>query len=102
MVARTISSEALNRMIFVHDVPDFDDVRFLFGKLAHELPCLLGSIDLHNRRIAEIEFPRETLEISGPATATRGAFAVAFEVFRTSKFPKGPPTSTTEVIPLRR
>jgi len=46
-------------------------------------------------------FSRETLEISGPATATRGAFAVAFAFLRTSKFHIGPPTSTTLVMPLR-
>src|SRR5881227_3097507 len=39
--------------------------------------------------------------MSGPATATRGAFAVAFAFLRTSKFHIGPPTSTTLVMPLR-
>jgi len=46
-------------------------------------------------------FSRETLEMSGPATATRGAFAVALAFLRTSKFHSGPPTSTTLVMPLR-
>ena len=45
---------------------------------------------------------RETLEMRGPATATRGAFAVEFATFLTSKFHIGPPTSTTLVMPQRK
>ena len=43
---------------------------------------------------------RSTIEISGPATATRGAAAVRLASSRMSKFQNGPPMSTTEVTPL--
>ncbi len=48
--------ERINRVILVDDVPDFNQVRVLRGEFAHELARLIGSIDLHNRRIAKIEF----------------------------------------------
>ena len=48
--------ERINRMILVDDVPDFNQVRFLRGQFTHELARLIGSIDLHNRRIAKVKF----------------------------------------------
>ena len=49
-------TEAFDRMILIDDVPDLNQVRFLFGQFAHELARLIGSVDLYDRRIAEIEF----------------------------------------------
>ena len=46
----------IDRMIFVHDVPDFHQIGLLLDEFANELPRLLGSLDLHNWRIAEIKF----------------------------------------------
>jgi len=46
----------INRMILVDDVPDFNQVRLLGDEFTHELARLIGSIDLHNRRIAKIKF----------------------------------------------
>ena len=45
-------------------------------------------------------FARSTIEMSGPATATRGAASVLSEASRMSKFQNGPPMSTTLVTPL--
>ena len=45
-------------------------------------------------------FARSIIEISGPATATRGAAALASAASRISKFQNGPPMSTTLVTPL--
>src|SRR6266446_1993749 len=47
--------ERVNWMIFVHDVPNLDQVGFLIGELAHELPRLFRSVDFYDRWIAEIE-----------------------------------------------
>jgi hypothetical protein len=49
-------TERIDGMIFVDDVPDLHQIRFLFRQLAHELARLIGCIDLHDWRIAEIEF----------------------------------------------
>ena len=43
---------------------------------------------------------RSTMEMSGPATATRGAASLIAAASRTVKFQKGPPTSATLVTPL--
>ena len=43
---------------------------------------------------------RSIIEISGPATATRGAAGEAAARSRMSKFQNGPPMSTTLVTPL--
>ena len=48
--------ERINRMILVDDVPDFNQVWLLRGQFTHELARLIGGIDLHDRRIAKIEF----------------------------------------------
>ena len=48
--------KAVNRMIFVDNVPDLDQIRFSAREFPDEIARLLRSIDLHNRRIAEIEF----------------------------------------------
>src|SRR5262249_43131712 len=49
-------SEAFDRMIFVDNVPNLHQIRFLFGQFSNELPCLIRRIDFDNRWIAEIEF----------------------------------------------
>ena len=48
--------ETVDRMILVDDVPDLHQIGFLLGEFAHELARLLGTVDLHDRRIAKIEF----------------------------------------------
>ena len=48
--------ESIDRMIFVDDVPDLHQIRFLFRQFAHELTRLIRCVDLHNWRIAKIEF----------------------------------------------
>ena len=48
-------AEAVDRMIFVDDVPNLDQVGILRREFADELPRLFGRVDLHNRWIAEIE-----------------------------------------------
>ena len=46
----------IDRMIFVDDVPNFYEIRFLLRELAHEVAGLLWRVDLQDRRVAEIEF----------------------------------------------
>ena len=48
--------KAIDRMVFIDDVPDLHQVRFLLGQFADELARLIGSFELHYRRIAKIEF----------------------------------------------
>ena len=48
--------ETLDRMILVDDVPDLHRIRLLLGQFANELARLIGGVDFHDRRIAEIEF----------------------------------------------
>ena len=48
--------KGIDRMIFVDDVPNFYEIRFLLRELAHEVAGLLWRVDLQDRRVAEIEF----------------------------------------------
>src|SRR4051812_33016157 len=48
-------AEFLDRTVGADYVPDLDVIRILRGKLAHKFAALLGRVDLHDRRIAEIE-----------------------------------------------
>ena len=48
--------EGIDGMIFVDDVLDFHQIWFLFRQFAHELARLIGCVDLHDWRIAKIEF----------------------------------------------
>ena len=45
-------AKGIDRMVFVDNVPNLHQIGFLFGKFAHELARLIGSVDLHDRRIA--------------------------------------------------
>ena len=73
----------------------------LESKLAlRQVARLLGRADLDDGRVTEVEQGRATVEMSGPATATRGAATVRRASSRTSKTHIGPPTSTTPVTPL--
>src|SRR5215472_10344923 len=47
--------ERIDGMIFVDDVPDLHQIGFLLREFAHELARLIGRVDLHYWRIAEIE-----------------------------------------------
>ena len=49
-------AERIDRMILVDDVPNLHQIWFLFREFANEFARLIGRIDLHDRRIAEIEF----------------------------------------------
>ena len=46
----------VDRMILIDDVPDFNEIWILRGQFAHELACLIGSIDFNDRRITQIKF----------------------------------------------
>jgi hypothetical protein len=48
--------ETFDRMILIDDVPNFDQIGFLFCQSPHELSCLIRRIDFDDRRIAEVEF----------------------------------------------
>ena len=48
--------ETFDRMVLVDDVPNLDQVGFLFGQFTHELPRLIRRVDFDDRRIAKIEF----------------------------------------------
>ena len=84
------------------NVPNVDVIRLLRGELAHELATFSGVSIFTMGGSPRSNSGRATLDMSGPATATRGALAVEFARLRTSKFHIGPPTSITLVIPLRR
>ncbi len=48
-------TEAVDRMIFIDDVPNLDEIGILRGELAHELAGLIRRVDLDDGRITEIE-----------------------------------------------
>ena len=86
-----------------HDVPDLDEIgaaRKLGANqsgASSEVPAAMigGSA-------TSLSTGGRQVEMSGPATATRGARGLAALRSRRSKFDIGPPTSATEVTPLAR
>ena len=53
--------EAVDRMIFVDDVPNLHEIGILRGEFAHEFARLLRVVDLNYGRVAQIELrPRYT------------------------------------------
>src|SRR5262249_3128677 len=76
-------TKRLDWMCVVRDVPDLDVIGVLRSEPANHFAPLFGCIDLNDGWITQIGCGRATLEIRGPATATRGASAVEFAIFRT-------------------
>src|SRR4029079_18450732 len=48
--------EAFDRVVVVDDVPNLDQIGFLFGQFPHELSCLIRRVDFDDWRIAKIKF----------------------------------------------
>ena len=85
----------------VVDEPDFDVIRVAREFALDEVEVLASGVSM--RMIggsSRSSGGSEIIEMSGPATATRGAAAVFAARSRMSKFQNGPPMSTTPVTPF--
>ena len=69
---RFLRGEIVARLV---DEPDLDVVGLARELARTSARASSGDVDLDDRRIAEVELRASTIEISGPATATRGAAA---------------------------
>src|SRR5437764_442869 len=79
--------ERIDWMIFVHDVPDLHQIWLLFCKFAHELARLIGSVDLYNRRITEIEFLSRDARNQRPRYGDARRFRGCVRLFADLKIP---------------